>query len=84
MVRPPSRKAFHLSASPPSPHPAWQSTDTAVLQGWRGSLQEIIFESDTPAGKAFDVGLIVAIVLSVGAVMLESVTAVRATYGELL
>lgn len=87
MLRPrSSRKTFHLShsASPSPPYQAWESADTAALTGWRGSLQEIIFESDTPAGKAFDVALIVAIVLSVGAVMLESVMAVQAAYGELL
>ncbi len=85
MVRPhSSRKTFHLPHASSPPYQAWERADTAALAGWRGSLQEIIFESDTPAGKAFDVALIVAIVLSVGAVMLESVMAVRATYGELL
>ena len=87
MARPQSSsKTLHPSPSshPASFRPAWGRTDTAVLQGWRGALQEIIFESDTPAGKAFDVGLIVAIVLSVGAVMLESVTPIRDTYGRLL
>ena len=87
-MRRPSPKTSHFShsspPSPSSPHHGWGRADTVVLQGWRGSLQEIIFESDTPAGKAFDVALIVVIVLSVGAVMLESVMAIRATYGELL
>ena len=32
---------------------------------WRHKLHEIIFEADTRAGKAFDVGLIIAILLSV-------------------
>lgn len=36
-------------------------------------LYEIIFESDTPAGKLFDVGLLIVIVLSTIVVMLESV-----------
>jgi voltage-gated potassium channel len=44
---------------------------------WRRRLHEVIFEADTPAGKAFDVGLILAILLSVLAVMLESVDTVR-------
>jgi len=51
----------------------------------RGSLREraheIIFEAETPAGRAFDIALMVAIVASVGAVMLESVTRVRLRYG---
>ena len=28
---------------------------------WRNRLYQIIFEADTPAGKAFDVGLIICI-----------------------
>jgi voltage-gated potassium channel len=51
---------------------------------WRESLHEIIFEADTPAGKAFDVALIAAILLSVVAVMLESMARVRASYGGAL
>jgi voltage-gated potassium channel len=50
----------------------------------RKRLHEIIFEADTPAGKAFDVGLIAAIIGSVVVVMLESVQSVRAEYGTLL
>ncbi len=48
---------------------------------WRRRLHEVIFEADTPAGKAFDVALLVAIVLSVTAVCLESVAAIRAAWG---
>lgn len=47
-------------------------------------LYEIIFEADTPAGKAFDVLLIICILLSVGVVMLESVAAIRSQWGPLL
>lgn len=50
------------------------------LSKWRESLHEIIFEADTPAGKAFDVALIVAIILSVIAVMLDSVQVVKLKY----
>lgn len=39
---------------------------------WRQKLWEIIFESDTPAGKAFDVVLLIAILASVTVVLLES------------
>ncbi len=45
-------------------------------------LYHIIFESDTPAGKAFDVALLIAILLSIMAVMLESVQSIRLRYGE--
>ena len=54
------------------------------LSPWREKLRVIIFEADTPAGKAFDIGLLVAIILSVVAVMLDSVTALRSSHGELL
>jgi voltage-gated potassium channel len=47
----------------------------------RAKLHEIIFEADTPAGKAFDVALLVLIILSVVAVMLESSSSVAARYG---
>ena len=40
---------------------------------WRFRWHEIIFEADTPKGKAFDIGLLIAIVISVFIVMLQSV-----------
>jgi voltage-gated potassium channel len=52
--------------------------------GLRRRLHEIIFESDTPVGKAFDIALIFTILLSVAAVMLESVSSVRAVHGPQL
>ena len=48
---------------------------------WRERLRVIIFEADTPAGKAFDVGLLIAIVLSVSLVMIESVAPLRERFG---
>jgi voltage-gated potassium channel len=47
-------------------------------------MHEVIFEADTPAGKAFDVALLVTIVASVLTVLLESVASIRAGYGPLL
>jgi voltage-gated potassium channel len=47
-------------------------------------LHEIIFEADTPAGKFFDVTLLVLILLSVIAVMLESVPSFNERFGKLL
>lgn len=46
-------------------------------------LHEIIFEADTPAGKAFDVLLLVAITLSVLVVVLESVEGLHQQYAHL-
>jgi voltage-gated potassium channel len=57
----------------PPPAPAKDSR-------WREVLHEVIFEAETPAGKAFDVGLLVAICLSVLAVSLESVVSIRVEY----
>lgn len=51
---------------------------------WRGRLHEIIFEADTPAGRAFDIALFAAILLSVLVVLLDSVGAVRARHGAAL
>jgi len=51
---------------------------------WRQRWYEIIFEADTRAGKLFDVGLLVAIILSVTVVMLESVEDIRTVYGPQL
>lgn len=40
--------------------------------GWRERLHEIIFEADTPAGKAFDVALIGVILASVAVVVVST------------
>ncbi|GAA4282332.1 ion transporter [Gaetbulibacter aestuarii] len=42
-------------------------------QNWREKLHEIIYEADTPAGKLFDVILLIVIVASILIVMLESI-----------
>ena len=57
------------------------SAQPPALTGLRRRLHEVIFEADTPAGKAFDVALLAAILLSVLVVMLESVVAYRVAYG---
>ncbi len=65
--------------------PAWVDPQpSGHLHGWRAKAHEIIFEADTPAGKVFDIALIFTILLSVVAVMLESVAPVRARHGSVL
>lgn len=56
----------------------------STLAPWRRGLHEIIFEADTPAGKAFDIALFTFIGISLLVVILESVPAVRAEHGPLL
>lgn len=46
----------------------------------RERVHEIIFGTDTPAGKAFDVALLLAILASVAAVMVESVESLNRRY----
>lgn len=54
------------------------------LKPWQLKLNDIIFGAESKAGKTFDVILIVAILLSVLAVMLESVAAIKVNYGRQL
>jgi len=49
--------------------------------GWRLRLYTVIFEADTQAGRAFDIALIWAILLSVVIVVLDSVPSVGARLG---
>ena len=53
-------------------------------KSWRERGYEIIFEADTPAGKGFDVVLLIAIMLSVLVVMCESVEQIRISSPNLL
>ena len=58
--------------------------DGEALSPWRESLHTIIFGSETPLGKAFDVLLIISIGISVTTVMLASVESIQQRYGQLL
>lgn len=51
---------------------------------WRIRSHEIIFEADTRAGKLFDIFLIISIILSVIAVMIDSVKIIHDEYGNTL
>lgn len=55
---------------------------TPAVKSGRDRLHEIVFESDTRAGRLFDLMLLWLILLSVAAVMLESVASVRARFGD--
>ena len=60
------------------------SSDSDPSTSRRDRIHEVIFEAETPAGKAFDVALLVAIVVSIAAVCLESVASIQAQYGPFL
>jgi len=51
---------------------------------WRMRLHAVIFEADTPLGKAFDLVLLLAILASTVAVMLETVESIAAEHGRTL
>lgn len=47
---------------------------------WRKVLYEVIYEAETPQGKAFDVALLITILASIATVMLESVGSINQKY----
>lgn len=74
-----------MSPLTPRPSPARWFSPRRLFRKWvghRNRLHEIIFESDTPAGRLFDTALLWVILLSVSAVMLESVASIRERYGH--
>ncbi|MCF7809748.1 ion transporter [bacterium] len=58
--------------------------DKTKLHGWRLTLHEVIYETNTRAGKIFDVALIVTIAISTILVMLDSVQSIHSQYGSLI
>jgi voltage-gated potassium channel len=52
--------------------------------GLRRRMFDIIFEADTPAGRRFDVALVIVIMLSILAVVLDSVPRLHHDHGETL
>ena len=59
-------------------------SDSKEFDPLKEKIHEVIFEAETPAGKLFDVLLMVAILLSVVAVVLETVPSFQAEHGKLL
>ena len=51
---------------------------------WKYKLHEIIYGANTPAGKFFDIALLIAILVSIVVVMLESVTSIDQQYHKIL
>ena len=59
-------------------------TATVSVNPEKDRLYRIIFQADTPSGKAFDVALLVGIIASILIVILESVPEIRARCGAAL
>ena len=51
---------------------------------WREKLHRVIYESDTAAGKLFDIVLLFLIFASILVVMIDSVESINARHGDLL
>jgi voltage-gated potassium channel len=71
--------AGHTPFRPPDASPEAAAFGRPAA-GWRRTFFVVIFESDTRAGKAFDVALLVAIAASVAVVMADSVPALGGRY----
>jgi voltage-gated potassium channel len=50
----------------------------------RDRLYRVVFESDTRAGRTFDITLLIAILLSVSVILLDSVQSIRAQWAPVL
>ena len=59
-----------------------QQADTPPRK-WQLRLHEIIYESEKPEGKAFDIALLVCILISILVVILDSVESLHQRYGTL-
>ncbi len=55
---------------------------TNKASNWKSRLHEIIYGADTPAGKFFDVVLLIFILASIILVMLESVSSINNQYAD--
>lgn len=53
------------------------------LYNWQMQLHEVIYESEKPAGKLFDIVLLAFILLSITVVMLDSVKSLNSRYGDI-
>lgn len=56
--------------------------DETPQEARKQKLREIIFGTDTPAGRYFDLSLIVCIVLSVALVFVDTIDSVHNRYGD--
>lgn len=68
---------------PPSPNSTSDTLQPYGDNGWRDECYRIIFEADTLAGRLFDIGLLIVILLNLLAICMETVEPVNHTYATL-
>ncbi len=54
------------------------------IETWRHTLYAVIYQANTPAGRGFDIALIICILASVLTIVLDSVAEISQKHGELL
>lgn len=78
------RRVTHCTGRAPDIVPGMISPETSHRVPWRARLHEIIFEADTRGGKLFDVALLLTILTTLVAIMLESVEPIYREHSVLL
>lgn len=53
-----------------------------TIENWRHSIYRILYQANTPAGRGFDITLMILILASVLTVMLDSVAGINQKYGD--
>lgn len=84
MLRPPQKRHPGRDARLPVIKIPLQRRHAPSQAPWRRRLYIIIFEAETPAGRKFDIALLILIVLSIIVVSLESVADVESSSGHIL
>ena len=79
-----TRTAGDAPSEMPSEGRSWEAQHYGIpAAGWRRRAFIVVFESDTRAGRLFDLWLLALIVVSVVVVMLDSVGDIARTHGRL-
>lgn len=59
----------------------FHAPDSCDSEGWRKRCFDIVFGYDTPAGRTFDVALVIVILASVGVVLADSISSLNQRFG---
>ncbi|MDB5933208.1 MAG: ion transporter [Massilia sp.] len=71
-------------SEPTTPLPEKESADLygKPPAGWRRRLYNVIFEADTRSGRTFDIALVIAILVSITVVVLDSVPSINSQHNQ--